>query len=295
MLPKWLKARTPDPAILAADTVQPAPRNRLRKGLFFLLGGAGIAALLMMGRDNDETPGTQEPDVATNATEPETATPRNPDAGKYMPLVLYADGQQYPYAAIINDERMADERAMAKCLKGDYADACRPVAMLTRDEPGCIAYARDTVDNTKFHMNFFARVEDNTPFTTGNPTVSQYFCNDPILEREIQDGKTVSAPRPTRSMREVFVGQLLVLTQDVYLMTADGRSRGGPMIVEGSCLELSPGTGTETIGLLVTAWEKNGNGNNRAGFVEPAHTRNALEGEYTPATCTAVYGPNAPG
>lgn len=97
--------------------------------------------------------------------------------------------------------------------------------------------------------------------------------------------------------RNTFPGNIAVLKSDAYLATADGELRRGTMIVEGSCVEISSGTGMETniqgARHLVTAWQKNGGGNNRAGFIESSQIRPALEGEYTPQNCYAVFAPNA--
>jgi hypothetical protein len=259
------------------------------------LGGVSIAALLWMFSGNDAPP------PAPVASPPVPATPvkpYNPDAGKYMPLVLYADAKQYPYPALTGSQSRSEERAKAACLKSAYAGACRPVAILTSEEPGCIAYARDTKDGEKYHMNIFHRVEDNLPFAGGAPAVPRYFCNDPVLERQLQDGVKISPPKVTIDRTEVYTDKILVLTRDVYLANEHGQYRGGPMIVEGSCVEFHPGavgnTGITAIAHLVTAWEKNGNGNNRSGYVEHEYTRSAIVGEYTPATCFAVFGPKAP-
>jgi|GEM_PF-6072498 len=286
-----------EPAILSDDEGA-SPRKGKRTLLLALLGGAGIAALLTLGNDKTDAPPRSEPEpVATDTAE--ATKPRNPNAGKYMPLVLYVDGALNPHVGLVNNDLKAAERAKSQCLKSAHAEACMPIANLTREDPGCIAYARDTEQAGKYHLNIFHRAEDNTAFTDGAPTVPRYFCNDPILEREIQDGKTVSAPRPVPNTTEVFTDQIRVLKQDVYLMRSDGTSRGGPMIVEGSCVEISSGgwneTGVASTSYLVTAWQKNGNGNNRTGYVERSQTRAALQGEYTPQTCTAVFGPNAPG
>lgn len=102
---------------------------------------------------------------------------------------------------------------------------------------------------------------------------------------------------PPQSPNEVFAGQIRVLTQDVYLALSDGTLRTGTKIVKGSCVEISSGApgnaGTGANTFLVTAWQKNGNGNNRTGFVEQRNTRPALEGEYTPQNCFAAFVPNA--
>ncbi len=290
------KKPTVESAILS-DGKASSPRKGKRTLLLTLLGGAGIAALLTIGNDKSDAPPRSEPEPAA-ANTIEATKPRNPNAGKYMPLVLYIDGALNPHVGLVNDDLKAAERAKSKCLKSAYAQSCKRIATLTREEPGCIAYARDSQKADRFYLNIFSRVEDNKSFIAPSAASPKYFCNDPILEREIQDGKKVSAPRPVPNTTEVFTDQIRVLKQDVYLMRNDGTSRGGPMIVEGSCVEISSGgwneTGVASTSYLVTAWQKNGNGNNRTGYVERSQTRAALQGEYTPQTCTAVFGPNAP-